>query len=107
MNYIRDSLATGFIHPSPTGAGLFFVEKKDKTLPPCIDYRGLNDITVKNRYLPPLISSDFEPFQVATVSWIYETPTTWWGYERGTRGGQVEDCFQHGQRPLTISVHAL
>ncbi|KAM9561826.1 uncharacterized protein ACWYII_025626 [Salvelinus alpinus] len=36
-----------FIHPSssPTGAWFFFVEKKDKTLPPCINSRGLNDIT--------------------------------------------------------------
>ena len=48
--YIEDSLAAGGIRPfaSPAGAGLFFVEKK-KTLHPCIDYRGLNDTTVKNR----------------------------------------------------------
>ena len=61
--YIGDSLAVGFIRPSssPAGAGFFFVEKKDKTLHPCIDYQGLNDITVKNRYLLPLISSAFEP----------------------------------------------
>eukprot|EP00063_Salmo_salar_P067491 XP_014042326.1 PREDICTED: RNA-directed DNA polymerase homolog [Salmo salar] len=67
--YIGDSLAAGFIHPSssPTGAGLFFVEKKDKTLRPCINYRGLNDIIVKNRYPLPLISSAFEPLQGATV----------------------------------------
>lgn len=43
--YIAESLATGLIHPSssPVGAGFFFVEKKDG---PCIDYRGLNSITV-------------------------------------------------------------
>lgn len=60
--YIEDSLAAGFICPSasPTVAGFFFVEKKDKTLHPCTDYRGLNDITVKNRYLLPLISSAFK-----------------------------------------------
>jgi hypothetical protein len=41
--YIGDSLAAGFICPSsfPAGAGFFFVEKKDKTLRPCIDYWGL------------------------------------------------------------------
>ena len=47
--YIGDSLPAGFIHLYSflAGAGFFFVEKKDKTLRPCIDYRGLNDITVK------------------------------------------------------------
>ena len=31
---------------SPAGTGFFFVEKKDKTLHPCIDYLGLNDIRI-------------------------------------------------------------
>ncbi|KAG1925678.1 retrotransposable element [Pimephales promelas] len=45
--YISDSLASGFIQPSssPAGAGFFFVGKKDGSLRPCIDYRGLNNIT--------------------------------------------------------------
>jgi hypothetical protein len=57
--YIEESLANGAIRhsASPAGAGILFVEK-DKTLRPCIDYRGLIDITVKNRYPPssPLLS---------------------------------------------------
>ncbi|XP_075894338.1 uncharacterized protein LOC142896522 [Nelusetta ayraudi] len=66
--YINDSLAAGIIRPSssPAGAGFFFVVKKDTTLRPCIDYRGLNDITVKNRYPLPLISSAFELLEGAT-----------------------------------------
>ncbi|CAK6976493.1 hypothetical protein LDENG_00158670%2C partial, partial [Scomber scombrus] len=51
----------------PRGAGFFFVDKKDRSLRPCIDYRGLNDITVKNRYPLPLMSSAFELLQGATV----------------------------------------
>ena len=60
--YIDSSLSTGLIRPSssPAGAGFFFVDNKDKTLRPCIDYRGLNDITIKNRYPLPLMSSAFE-----------------------------------------------
>lgn len=67
--YIKESLAAGIIRPSssPLGAGFFFVEKKDKTLRPCIDFRGLNNITIKNKYPLPLISSAFEPLQGATV----------------------------------------
>lgn len=67
--YINDSLAAGIIRPSssPAGAGFFFVGKKDKTLRPCIDYRGLNNITIKNRYPLPLISTAFELLQESTI----------------------------------------
>ncbi|KAI3376076.1 hypothetical protein L3Q82_016603 [Scortum barcoo] len=67
--YISESLAAGLIRPSssPLGAGFFFVEKKDKTLRPCIDFRGLNDITIKNKYPLPLIDPAFEPFHQATI----------------------------------------
>uniref|UniRef100_A0A3P9BBG8 Chromo domain-containing protein n=1 Tax=Maylandia zebra TaxID=106582 RepID=A0A3P9BBG8_9CICH len=68
--YITDSLAVGIIRPStsPLGAGFFFVEKKDKTLRPCIDFRGLNKITVKNKYPLPLLVSAFELLQGATLA---------------------------------------
>ena len=43
--YISDSLATWFIHPSssPAGVGFFFVGKRDGSLRPCIDYRDNKD----------------------------------------------------------------
>lgn len=67
--YIKESLDAGIIRTSssPVGAGFFFVAKKDGTLRPCIDYRGLNQITVKNKYPLPLLSSAFEPVQGATI----------------------------------------
>ncbi len=67
--YITDSLAAGIIRPSssPLGAGFFFVKKKDKTLRPCIDYTGLNDITIRNKYPLPLIDSAFTPLHDATI----------------------------------------
>ncbi|XDV17726.1 hypothetical protein PO909_023545 [Leuciscus waleckii] len=65
--YISDSLATKFIRPSSSPAGFFFVGKKDGSLRPCIDYRGLNNITVKNTYPLPLMSSAFERLQGATL----------------------------------------
>ena len=67
--YIESALSAGLIRPSssPAGAGFFFVKKKDGSLRPCIDYRGLNDLTVKNRYPLPLLSSAFELLQGATV----------------------------------------
>ncbi|KAI3373264.1 hypothetical protein L3Q82_006566 [Scortum barcoo] len=67
--YITASLRSGIIRPSssPAGAGFFFVGKKDGTLRPCIDNSLLNQITVKNRYPLPLISSAFELLQQAKV----------------------------------------
>ncbi len=51
-DYINDSLAEGIIRhsTSPVGVGFFYVEKKDNSLGPCIDFQGLNNITVKNKY---------------------------------------------------------
>lgn len=68
-DYIQESLASGFIHPStsPAEAGFFFVAKKDSGLQPCIAYRGLNKTTIKNRYPLPLMSTAFELLQGATI----------------------------------------
>jgi RNase H-like domain found in reverse transcriptase/Reverse transcriptase (RNA-dependent DNA polymerase)/Integrase zinc binding domain len=55
--YIEKQLEKGFIRPSrsPISHGVLFAPKKDGSLRPCIDYRKLNDITVKNRYPLPRI----------------------------------------------------
>ena len=55
--YIETNLANGFIHPSksPTKISIFFDWKPNGSLRLCIDYRGLNNITIKNQYLLPLI----------------------------------------------------
>ncbi|CAJ1057674.1 uncharacterized protein LOC108874699, partial [Xyrichtys novacula] len=68
-DYIQDSLTSGLIRPSssPLAAGFFFVKKKDSSLRPCIDFRGLNDITIKNKYPLPLIDPSFEPLCQATI----------------------------------------
>ena len=61
-NYIEEHLANGFIRHSrsPAGAPIFFVKKKDGSLRLVVDYRGLNKVTVRNRYALPLISTLLE-----------------------------------------------
>lgn len=50
--HIKENLESGFIQESSSSAGFgFFSIKKDNSLRPCIDYHGLNKITVKNRDL--------------------------------------------------------
>jgi hypothetical protein len=54
---IADLLKAGLISPSqsPYAAPILFVKKKDGTLRLCIDYRGLNAVTVADVYPLPLI----------------------------------------------------
>jgi hypothetical protein len=49
---IDELLEKGYIRPStsPWVALVLFVEKKDGTKRMCIDYRALNEVTVKNKY---------------------------------------------------------
>src|SRR5690349_1843571 len=44
-----------------------FAQKKDKSLRLCVDYRRLNDITIKNRYPLPLISSLLQQASVGVI----------------------------------------
>ena len=51
----------GYIRPSssPWGAPVLFVQKKDGSQRMCVDYRSLNDVSVKNKYLLPRIEELF------------------------------------------------
>ena len=101
--YLGEALPAGIIRPSssPVGAGFFFVGKKDGSLRPCIDYRAINDITIKNWYPLPLMTMAFKLLQGATTftkldlrnayhlvrireggEWktVFNTPTGHWEY---------------------------
>jgi len=55
--YLDENLGKGFIRASRSEAAapVLFVKKAEEGLRFCVDYRGLNAITVKNRYPLPLI----------------------------------------------------
>jgi hypothetical protein len=52
---LQDLLEKGFIRPSssPWGCPAIFIKKKDQTLRMCVDYRPLNEVTIKNKYPLP------------------------------------------------------
>ena len=56
--YLKENMEKGFIRKStyPAGAPILFVKKKDWSLRLCVDYRKLNNITIRNSYPLPLIS---------------------------------------------------
>ena len=60
--YLDEYLARGWIRhsKSPAGAPILFAKKKDGSMRLCVDYRGLNKVTVKNRHPLPLITESLE-----------------------------------------------
>ena len=53
--YIKANLASSFITSSKSSANaaILFIRKKDDSLRLCVVYQGLNNLTIKNRYLLP------------------------------------------------------
>jgi hypothetical protein len=66
---LQDLLEKGFIRPSssPWGCPAIFVKKKDQTLRMCVDYRPLNEVTIKNKYPLPRIDILFDQLTRARV----------------------------------------
>jgi transposase InsO family protein len=62
MEYLEENLAKGWIRASTSSAGapILFVKKKDGSLRFCVDYRGLNKITLKDRTPLPLIGESLD-----------------------------------------------
>jgi hypothetical protein len=59
----------GYIRPSssPWGASVLFVQKKNGSQRMCVDYRSLNDVTVKNKYPLPRIEDLFDQMRGTRV----------------------------------------
>jgi hypothetical protein len=68
-DYIDDMLGKGFIRPSSSNAGapVLFAKNPNGSLRLCVDYRGLNRITKKNRYPIPLINDLIDRLKDAQV----------------------------------------
>lgn len=64
---LDELVKAGFIQPSksPFGAPILFVKKKDGTMRMCVDYRALNNVTIKNSYPLPRVDELFDRLQGA------------------------------------------
>ena len=60
--YIEANLASSFIRLSKSfiSAPILFVRKKNSSFCLCVNYRGLNNLTIKNCYSLSLISKSFD-----------------------------------------------
>ena len=65
--YLDNTMKAGIVHKSisPAASPVMFVLKSDGSLQLVIDYRRLNNITIKNRYPLPLISDMLDRLQGA------------------------------------------
>ena len=73
---------------------MLLVEKKDGSLRMVVDYRGLNEVTIKNKYPLPMINDLFDQLQGAKVffqdrSAIRIPPV------EDLRVGYTQDSFYH------------
>jgi hypothetical protein len=64
---LQEYLDSGRLRPSesPWGTNVIFAKKKDGGLRFCVDYRGLNDLTVRNSYPLPHMEDLFDRLQGA------------------------------------------
>ena len=93
--YIKINLANGFIQPSKSlaKAPILFYRKPDESLCFCVDYWGLNNITIKNQYLLPLIGESLNRLGRAK-RFTQLDPTNAYHLMRICKGDKQKTTFQ-------------
>jgi len=79
QNFVEDQLRKRYIRlsKSPQMSPVFFVRKKNREKRIVIDYYNLNDQTVKNNYLLPLIMNLIDNMGSKQV---FTKMDLWWGF---------------------------
>ncbi len=97
LEYIDKNLAKRFIWPSKSSAGVpvLFTLKPDGTLRLCLDYPGLNSMTIKNRYLFPLIDETLDRLSVIWVLITIDVKNAYYHLQT-QEGDEWKTAFQAG-----------
>jgi hypothetical protein len=95
----------GYVRPSSSSwaAPALFVEKKDKSQRLCIDYRALNEVTIKNKYPLPRIDDLFD--QLGRVKYFSKIDLRSWYYQLKIRSEDVPKTVfvtHYGQYEFTV-----
>lgn len=103
--YVEDNLEKGWIRASssPAGFRVLFVKKADGSLRLCVDYRGLNAITIKNRYPLPLLRETLD--RLSKAKWDTKLDFRQ-GYNqiRMAEGEEWKTAFRTGYGHLEYTV---
>ena len=67
--YVSEMLEKGFIRESksPVACPMVFQRKKDNTLRPCVDFRIINEVTIRDSFPLPLYLTFFDQIRGSTV----------------------------------------
>jgi len=67
--YVTETLKKGFIRESklPISCPMVFQLEKDDTLRPCVDFRIINEVTIRNAFPLPLSMTFFDQIRGSTV----------------------------------------
>jgi hypothetical protein len=95
----------GYVRPSSSSwvAPALFVEKKDKRQRLCIDYRALNEVTIKNKYPLPRINDLFD--QLGRVKYFSKIDLRSWYYQLKIKSEDVPKTVfvtRYGQYEFTV-----
>lgn len=93
--YVEENLKLGFIQESqsPAGYPVLFVPRKDGKLRMVVDYRQLNEVTIKNRYPLPLIGELSEKISKANIFSGLDFPNAF-GHHRIRAGDEYKTAFR-------------
>jgi len=77
---LEELIDAGFVRPSkaPYGALVLFQNKADGSLRMCMDYRALNKVTIKNKYLVPLIQDLMDRLSGASIFTKLDLRSGYW-----------------------------
>ena len=77
---LQKQLEAGVIRKlsSPWSSPMVYVKKKDGTIRPCVDYRRLNQVTVKDAYPPPSIQACLDSLAEATTYSTLDLQSGYW-----------------------------
>ncbi|PRP74586.1 retrotransposable element protein [Planoprotostelium fungivorum] len=95
-NYQRNRVVNSTTPPppkSPCGAPILFAKKKDGTLRLCVDYRRLNDVTVKSTYPLPLIDEMLDWIRSAKIFTALDLKDAYW-LVRIKKGNEWKTAFR-------------
>ncbi|PRP82731.1 hypothetical protein PROFUN_09816, partial [Planoprotostelium fungivorum] len=93
--YVTDMTKKGLIRASksPCGAPILFAKKKDGTLRLCVDYRRLNDVTVKSTYPLPLIDEMLDRIRTGKIFTALDLKNAYW-LVRIKKGDEWKTAFR-------------
>ncbi|CAG2199591.1 unnamed protein product [Mytilus edulis] len=99
MKNLKDQLDNGVIRPStsPWASNVVLVRKKDQTVRWCLDYRFLNDLTIKCAYPIPRIDMCIDCLHSASVFSCFDLQSGYWQLQdpQGQLARWIESLAQY------------